>query len=114
MDNIMEYKGYFAEIKYSDDDKCFCGKVFGLKNDLILFEGNSVKELRKDFEDAIDSYLENCKATNTVPEKQYKGSFNVRVTPNLHRDLVILAKKENISLNQLVENALIEKVNKRN
>ena len=38
MDNIMQYKGYFAEIKYSDEDECFCGKIEGLKNDLIFFE----------------------------------------------------------------------------
>lgn len=110
MDNIMQYKGYFAEIKYSDEDECFCGKIEGLKNDTILFEGNTVKELKKDFKAAIDSYLETCKKTNTEPEKQCKGSFNIRIKPNLHRALVLRAKKENISLNQLVERFLIEKM----
>ena len=46
MDNIMEYKGYFARIKYSDEDECLYGKVEGLKNALILFEGNTVEELK--------------------------------------------------------------------
>lgn len=113
MDNIMQYKGYFAEIKYSDEDECFVGKVEGLKNDTILFEGKNVKELRKDFEDAIDSYLETCQKTNTEPEKQCKGSFNIRIKPKLHKDLVLEAKKENISLNQLIEKFLIEKMNEK-
>ena len=110
MENIMQYKGYFAEIKYSDEDECFCGKVEGLKNDTILFEGQTVKELKKDFKEAIDLYLDSCKATDTEPEKQCKGSFNVRIKPNLHRDLILEAKKEKISLNQLVERFLTEKM----
>lgn len=110
MDNIMQYKGYFAEIKYSEEDECFIGKIDGLKSDTILFEGQTVKELKRDFKNAIDSYLDSCKKTNTLPEKQYKGSFNVRIKPNLHRDLALEAKKENISLNQLVEKLLFEKM----
>lgn len=110
MDNIMQYKGYFAEIKYSDEDECFCGKIEGLKNDTILFEGQNVKELKKDFKAAIDSYLDSCQKTNTKPEKQCKGSFNIRIKPNLHRDLVLEAKREKISLNQLVERFLMEKM----
>ena len=51
MVNYMEYKGYIGSINYSDDDKIFYGKVEGLKNSYIYFEGSSVKELRKDFED---------------------------------------------------------------
>ena len=69
-----------------------------------------MKELKKDFKDAINSYLDTCKKTNTEPEKQCKGSFNIRIKPNLHRDLVLEAKKEKISLNQLVERFLMEKM----
>ena len=110
MKNVMKYKGYWAEVKYSDEDECFIGRVEGLKNDTILFEGQTVKELKKDFKDAINSYLDTCKKTNTEPEKQCKGSFNIRIKPNLHRDLVLEAKKEKISLNQLVERFLMEKM----
>ena len=49
MNNIMKYKGYWAEIKYSDEDECFYGIVEGLKNSSISFEGTTVKELKKDF-----------------------------------------------------------------
>ena len=70
MDNIMKYKEYWAEIKYSDEDECFCGVIEGLKNTSISFEGETVKELKKDFKDAIDYYLEYCKKENKEPEKQ--------------------------------------------
>ena len=49
MKNIMKYRGYWAEIKYSDEDECFCGEIEGLKNDSISFEGKTVKELKKIF-----------------------------------------------------------------
>ena len=64
MSNIMKYKGYWAEVKYNDEDECFWGKIEGLKNTLILFEGDTVKKLKKDFKDSIDLYLKNCKANN--------------------------------------------------
>lgn len=65
----MRYKGYWSEIRYSDEDEYFWGKIEGLKNTSIIFEGNTVKELKKDFKDAIDFYLEGCKLENKTPEK---------------------------------------------
>lgn len=106
MDNIMEYKGYWARIRYSDEDECFYGKVEGLKNSLILFEGNTVKELKKDFKDAIDEHLQMCKETNTDPERQCKGSLNVRLGTELHTKAKIKAIEENISINELIKNAV--------
>ena len=79
MNNIMRYKGYWAEITYSDEDECFCGIIEGIKNTSISFEGNTVRELKKDFKDAIDNYLKTCKDLNIEPEKQCKGSLNVRL-----------------------------------
>lgn len=106
MDNIMTYKGYWAEIKYSDEDECFCGKIEGLKDSLILFEGQTVKELKKDFEDAIDSYLNNCKKNNEVPEQQCKGSLNVRLGTELHTKAKMKSIEEHISINELIKNAV--------
>lgn len=102
MSNIMKYKGYWAEVKYSDEDECFCGVIEGLKNDSISFEGTTVKELKKDFKDAIDHYLEN----NENPEKQCKGSLNVRLGVELHNKARIRSAQENISINELIKNAV--------
>ena len=112
MDNIMKYKGYWAEIKYSDEDKCFCGKIEGLNDSLILFEGQTVKELKKDFEAAIDSYLDNCKKNNEVPEQQCKGSLNVRLGTELHTKAKMKSIEEKISINELIKNAVANYLNK--
>ena len=106
MDNVMKYKGYWAKIKYSDEDECFCGKVEGLKNSLILFEGNTVKELKKDFKNAIDEHLKMCKETNTDPERQCKGSLNVRLGIELHTKAKIKSIEKNISINELIKEAV--------
>ena len=106
MSNIMKYKGYWAEIKYSDEDECFWGEIEGLKKDLILFEGNSVKELKKDFEDAINHYLKVCKDTNTEPEKQCKGSLNVRLGVELHNKAKMKSIEKKISINELIKEAV--------
>lgn len=107
MKNIMEYKGYWAEIKYSDEDECFCGVIDGLKNTLITFEGNTVEELKKDFREAIDFYLEGCKENNEVPEQQCRGSLNIRLGVELHNKAKMKAVEKNISINELIKNAVV-------
>lgn len=107
MKNIMKYRGYWAEIKYSDEDECFCGEIEGLKNDSISFEGETVKELKKDFKDAIDHYLSVCKASNLEPEKQAKGSLNVRLGVELHNKAKMKSIEKNISINELIKQAVI-------
>ena len=106
MNNIMKYKGYWAEIKYSDEDECFYGIIEGLENDSISFEGENVRKLKKDFREAIDDYLEVCKANNLIPEKQCKGSLNVRLGTELHTKAKMKSIEEHISINELIKNAV--------
>ena len=105
MNNIMEYKGYVGSVEFSMEDKLFYGKVQGIQA-LISFEGQSADELIQDFQNAVDDYLALCKEENILPEKSYKGSFNVRISPDLHRRAAILAASQHVSLNKVVENAL--------
>lgn len=107
MNNIMKYKGYWARVQYSEEDECFCGEIEGLNKDSISFEGETVKELKKDFRDAIDSYIQTCKDTNTKPEKQCKGSLNVRLGVDLHNRARMMASAQNISINELIKKALM-------
>ena len=101
MNSMMDYKGYHASIEYDADDKIFVGSVFGI-NDSLNFHGSSVEELEEMFHQSIDNYLELCEKIGKQPEKEYKGSFNVRMTPEKHRAAAIEADREKMSLNQLV------------
>lgn len=109
MKNMMEYKGYYARIEYSDEDECFFGTIAGIA-DVISFEGNSPAELKTAFTDAVEDYLDMCKRLGKEPKKAYKGSFNVRINPELHKRAVLSAMSDHISLNQLVERAVADYV----
>ena len=65
---MMEYKGFHADIRYSDEDKMFVGQVFGL-NDSLGFHGSSADELEKSFHQCVDNYPEMCAEFGKEPEK---------------------------------------------
>lgn len=105
MSNYLKYKEYLATVEYSTEDEVFYGKLFGI-NDLVTFEGASVKEIKRAFEEAVDDYIETCKEVNKKPEKSFKGSFNVRVPSELHKDAAFIAVQNNVSLNDFVKGAI--------
>ena len=105
MIDVMHYKDYVGSIEYSESDNSLFGKVLGIRT-LILYEGKTVDELRNDFIDSVECYLKDCISENTSPEKSFKGSFNVRISPALHMELATYALKNNTSLNKVVEEAL--------
>lgn len=110
MSNYIHYRDYVGSIEFSEEDEVFHGKVIGIK-DLISFEGDSVKTLTEDFHSAVDEYLEFCEKNNKQPEKPFKGSFNVRIQPELHRQAALAASARGISLNAFVEEAIRHNVN---
>lgn len=105
MNNLLEYKGYYGTVEFSASDNILFGKVLGV-NSLISYEGESVESLREDFEAAVDDYLDLCTENGVEPEKAYRGSFNVRVTPELHKNLVLYSASQGQTLNATVEEAI--------
>ena len=109
MNNTMEYKGYVGSVEFSEADGIFFGKVMGLRA-LLSYEGSTAAELVADFHTAVDDYLALCEAEGREPEKAYKGSFNIRISPELHRKLALQAAAEQMSLNSFVERALAQAI----
>ncbi|SDN87561.1 type II toxin-antitoxin system HicB family antitoxin [Acetanaerobacterium elongatum] len=105
MNSYLHYKDYIGSVVFSEDDEVFHGKVIGIK-DLLSFEGDSVSALIEDFHDAIDEYLEYCNENGKKPEKPFKGSFNVRIQPDLHRAAALAASASGKTLNAFVEDAI--------
>lgn len=105
MRNTMEYKGYIGSVEFSEEDGVFFGKVMGIRA-LISYEGTNANELIHGFHQSVDEYLELCEKDAIEPEKAYKGSFNIRISPELHKQAAVCAVSQQISLNRLVENAL--------
>lgn len=57
---VLEYKGFYAGVLYSDEDCVFYGKVSGI-NDLVNFESDSEDHIEYEFHRAVDEYLDLCK-----------------------------------------------------
>jgi predicted HicB family RNase H-like nuclease len=109
----MEYKGYVGTVEFSESDGLFYGKVMGIRA-LISYEGTNAHELVEDFHGAVDDYLALCEAEGIQPEKAYKGSFNVRISPELHKRAVICAAENQMTLNSFVESAMRQALAKAN
>ncbi len=109
MSNMLSYKGYHAFIEYDAEDEILVGTVFGVR-DALAFHGMSLPELTETFHDCIDTYLQVCAEQGITPDKEYKGSFNVRISPELHRQAALTAEQEGISLNQLIQQAIEEHI----
>lgn len=105
MKNVLEYKDYFGSVEYSGDDEVFFGKLLGIKA-LILFEGQSVDELKSAFHEAVDDYIETFKEMNAEPEKPFKGSLNIRIGQELHQRAAIAAEQNKTSINQVIKEAI--------
>jgi predicted HicB family RNase H-like nuclease len=106
---MMEYKGYMGMVEYDADAKIFHGDVINTR-DVITFQGTTVKEIERAFKDSINDYIAWCKEDGVEPEKPYSGKFNIRLSPELHRQAAVLAKKKRVSLNSFVEKAITDEI----
>lgn len=106
--NTLTYKGYIGSVNFSDKDNLFFGKIEGI-NGLVNFEGESVSELRKAFQEAVDDYLAYCEEEG-IQHKSYSGSLNVRISPEIHNKIAMLAKQAGVSINAFIKDALEKQV----
>ena len=106
---MMQYKGYTGYVEYDDEAKIFHGRVLGI-NDVVNFEGESVKEIERSFQESVDDYLDFCKQRGEKPEKPFSGKFLVRLDPDVHRKITVAAQSQKKSLNAWIAEILKEAV----
>ena len=98
-----------GSVAFSEKDGVFFGKIEGIKQ-LVNFEGDSVKELKQSFHEAVDDYLTYCANENIDPQKHYSGSLNLRISPEIPSRIALLAKRRGISINAFIKQALEKQV----
>lgn len=103
--STMMYKKYAARIEYSDEDKCFIGRIAGI-NDVVGFHGESVADLQIAFHEAVDDYLATCKKLGKAPQKPYSGHIMLRISPEVHARAAMIAEAHGMSLNAWSEEVL--------
>lgn len=102
----MEYKGYHTKVEFDVETFTLRGKIEGI-NDYVDFEASNIANIEEEFHNAVDDYLKFCEEVGKNPEKEYKGTFNVRILPELHKELALYAFKDGCSLNAEVEKAIV-------
>ena len=95
--NTLKYKGFIGSVNFSEEDSVFFGKIEGI-NGMVNFEGQSVQELTDAFHEAVDDYIAFCEEEGIQPHKSYSGLLNVRLTPEIHSRVAMLAKRTGISI----------------
>lgn len=97
--NTMTHKGYTARVEFDERDNIFVGRVLGIRN-MISFHGETVAELRHEFEGAVEDFVRECKEKGVKPEKPASGKLLLRVPPEVHGAALVAAQAAGKSLNQ--------------
>ena len=105
MGNVLKHKGYIGSIDIDAEDNYLHGAVQFI-NDCIIYDGETVEEIKQSFIDAVEGYLAMCAELDKIPDAPCSGTFNVRISPELHRKCQHFAFSQGISLNATVERAL--------
>ena len=113
MRDLLVCDMYNGTVEYSKKKGCLVGKVIGIKKN-IEYEGDTLAELEEAFRDKISSYIKDCGKQGIAPEQPYKGSFNIRISPALHRQIAIYAIEHKKSLNAAVEEAIQQYMDQEN
>ncbi|MBW2368627.1 MAG: type II toxin-antitoxin system HicB family antitoxin [Deltaproteobacteria bacterium] len=103
----MNYKGYFADVKFDPEDHIFVGRIIGIR-DVVGFHGESVAELEAAFQEAVDDYLTACEELGQEPNKPYSGNLMLRVPAEVHAAVAAAAESSGKSINQWAA-AVLEK-----
>ncbi|MDY6861994.1 MAG: type II toxin-antitoxin system HicB family antitoxin [Thermodesulfobacteriota bacterium] len=109
MKDVLQYKNFIGSVHFNAEDNLFHGKIEGI-SDLVTFEGTNVEEIKTAFQEAVDDYILLCKEAGKSVHKSYKGSFNVRISPDLHKKAVQKALILGMSLNQFVQKVIEDEV----
>ena len=107
--SILTYKGYQGSFEYDPEADIFHGDVLHI-NDVITFQGRSIDELKAALAESIEVYLEYCVRKGKAPQKPFSGTFNVRLSPEIHQRLAMRAAQDGLSLNKWVADALAKAV----
>ena len=71
-----------------------------------------IDELRKDFEDGVESYLGYCKEEGLEPAKPYSGKMNLRMPSELHSRVAAFVASTGITINDFINRAIKNELKK--
>lgn len=107
--NTMTLRGLKAVISFDEETGRFRGEFLGL-NGGADFYADSVEGLKREGEASLDAFLRVCAEEGITPYRSFSGKFNVRIPESLHAEAVHAAAARDISLNDLVREAITHEI----
>lgn len=105
--DIIEYKNYKGSVHFDAKEEIFYGKIEFIK-DLVTYEATEAKSLIAAFQSAVEDYISDCKILGKKPDIPFKGSVNIRLTPDLHQKASLYALQHDDTLNGIIKKALCQ------
>lgn len=109
----MHHMGFDGSVEVDMARHVCRGKLLFI-DDLVTYEAATPAELRTAFEEAVVDYIETCQELGREPSKPFKGVFQVRITPELHKEANLAALRDGCSLNEFVHKAIRHRVHGAN
>ncbi len=99
----LHYKEFQGSVEF--EDGLLVVRILHI-DDLVMTEIDSAAMAQAAFQELVDDYVRTCAELRKEPCKPFKGTFNVRVTPELHRQAAMAAADNGQSMNGWIADAL--------
>lgn len=109
IESQFEYKGYSGSATTSISDMCLYGTILFIE-DLVTYQAQTLSDLKQEFHAAVDDYIQTCEDLGRAPKKPFKGSFNIRISAEDHKNATLQATKTGKTLNSFVADCIHDKL----
>jgi predicted HicB family RNase H-like nuclease len=99
----LHYKEFQGSVEFEDGQLII--RILHI-DDLVTTEIDSAAKAQSAFEELVDDYVQTCIDLDKEPCKPFKGTFNVRVSPELHRQAAMAAADNDQTMNGWIADAL--------
>jgi predicted HicB family RNase H-like nuclease len=108
--SALRYKDFQGSVEFEDGRLVI--RILHI-DDFVTTEVDRASEAQNAFAELVEDYLVTCAELGKDPCKPFKGSFNVRVAPELHRQATMSAAELNETLNAWISKAMEERLERQ-
>ncbi|MCX5920265.1 MAG: type II toxin-antitoxin system HicB family antitoxin [Candidatus Melainabacteria bacterium] len=105
--DLLTYSGYCGTVGYCKDKNILIGEILYI-NEPITYQAFTLPLLFEAFMDAVEDYVVRCEMNKKRPQQTFKGIFQIRINPEVHRQCTLFARKNGMSLNEYISTVLAE------
>lgn len=106
----VRHKDYQGSVEY--EDGYLVVQILHIA-DTITATVDNASQAQSVFEELVDDYVETCKELGKEPCKPFNGTFNIRIKPELHRQIVMSATEMGETMNAWISAALEARVERQ-